>query len=68
MQEHSFACAKDKVVEGAQEFKDAIKETAQNKVDTYMETCTDYIKDQPYKSLAIAFGAGALFGLIMLRR
>ena len=68
MQQHTFSEASRKIKEGAQEFKDAVTEIATNTRSEYCDQTTDMVKEHPYKSLLIAFGAGAVFSLLFLRR
>ncbi len=60
--------ATDKMQEGAQELKDAVTEKATNMYNEYMEQGCEMIRAHPYRSLLIAFGVGALAGLLLFRR
>jgi ElaB/YqjD/DUF883 family membrane-anchored ribosome-binding protein len=67
IRQHSFGVATEKFKEGAREFKDAISETATGSFEHYCDSGADMIKASPYKSVLIAFGVGALFGLLLFR-
>jgi ElaB/YqjD/DUF883 family membrane-anchored ribosome-binding protein len=43
-------------------------QTAKDKAMTFGEVIDEYVQQNPYKSLAIAAGAGLLLGLLMKRR
>jgi ElaB/YqjD/DUF883 family membrane-anchored ribosome-binding protein len=42
--------------------------TAKDKATTYGVVFDDYVQQSPYKSLAIADGAGLLLGVLLTRR
>jgi len=65
--QHTFSGATAKMKEGAVDFKDAVKETATQTAEKYYDQTTEMIKSSPYKSLLIAFGAGALLGMFFFR-
>jgi ElaB/YqjD/DUF883 family membrane-anchored ribosome-binding protein len=68
MREHTVSSATEKMKEGAQEFKEAVKTEARGKFDEYKEEATTMIQENPYRSVLIAFGLGALIGMMMIRR
>ncbi|HYG76545.1 MAG TPA: DUF883 C-terminal domain-containing protein [Planctomycetota bacterium] len=68
VQEHTIGASTEKMKEGAQEFTQAVKETAKNSFDEYCEQGASMIQSSPYKSVLIAFGIGAVLGMLMLRR
>lgn len=53
------------------EYKEKLGEysdQAKEKITQYSEQATDYVHKNPMTALAIAFGAGALLGLLLFRR
>jgi ElaB/YqjD/DUF883 family membrane-anchored ribosome-binding protein len=71
-----FGASTDKIKEGARELKDAVSETASRKAgeykelaskkfDEYSSQANDFIQEKPLTSLAIAFGVGAVLGMLM---
>jgi ElaB/YqjD/DUF883 family membrane-anchored ribosome-binding protein len=68
IREHTVTGATEKIKEGAQEFKEAVASGARDKMDEYKDQATRMIQDNPYRSVAIAFGIGALVGMLMLRK
>ena len=68
MREHTVSSATEKMKEGAQEFKEAVTSGARGKFDDYKNEATQMIQENPYRSVLIAFGLGALVGMMMLRR
>ncbi|HEY3322291.1 MAG TPA: DUF883 C-terminal domain-containing protein [Planctomycetota bacterium] len=68
MQEQDVKAATGKIKEGAQELKDAAYRRAQSAYGEYSEQGAQMIKESPFKSVLIAFGVGALFGMLFFRR
>lgn len=68
VREQTIGSATEKMKEGAQEFKEALASSARGTLEQYRDDATHLIQDNPYRSVLIAFGVGALFGMLMLRR
>jgi ElaB/YqjD/DUF883 family membrane-anchored ribosome-binding protein len=68
MREHTVSGATEKMKEGAKEFKEAVTTEARGKFDEYKDEAKTMIQENPYRSVLIAFGVGALIGMMMIRR
>ena len=66
--EHTVGGATEKMKEGARELGQAMQEKVMSQIEECQAETSNLIKENPYKSLLIAFGVGALFGMLMLRR
>ena len=64
----AMSSAAQKMKEGATEFKDAFANSASETWQQYCQQTEDMIKANPYRSLAVAFGVGALLGVLLFRR
>ena len=58
----------DEYSETAKKKYDEYKDTAKDAVSKYSNQATEYVQENPMTSLAIAFGVGALIGMVMFRR
>jgi ElaB/YqjD/DUF883 family membrane-anchored ribosome-binding protein len=59
--------ARHKLSEIIESVSDAV-ETAEDAVMEKVETADNFIRENPYKTAAIALGVGALIGMLVLRR
>lgn len=71
----TMAHAAEQVRSGAAEFKDAAMDQAACAIDSAKERLTDahaqgekVIKSNPYTSVIVAFGVGAVLGVVLARR
>jgi ElaB/YqjD/DUF883 family membrane-anchored ribosome-binding protein len=60
--------AAHKVKEGAMELKDAVVQQSSETLEKACKETETVIKANPYRSVLIAFGIGALMGAVMFRR
>jgi ElaB/YqjD/DUF883 family membrane-anchored ribosome-binding protein len=64
----SVQSATEKMKSGATEFKDAVANQSSEMWNNYRSQTEVKIRDNPYRSVLIAFGLGALAGLFFLRK
>lgn len=64
----SVSHATQKIQEGAEELRDAVLETGADVLESCCNDTELYIKNKPYNALLIAFGMGALYGMLFFRR
>ena len=64
----SVQSAAQKMKSGATEFKDAVVDQSSEMWNKYTCQTESMIRENPYRSVLIAFGLGALAGLFLLRR
>jgi ElaB/YqjD/DUF883 family membrane-anchored ribosome-binding protein len=64
----AMSSAAEKMKEGAVEFKEAFADTASETWQQYCQQTENMIRENPYRSLAVAFGLGALLGVLLFRR
>lgn len=68
MQKPAIANATQKLREGAVELKSAVVEKGSEAFQHACEQTEATIKEYPYRSMLVAFGAGAILGALLFRR
>ena len=64
----SMAQAAGKIKEGAAELSGAAYASANEKLKQACSQTKEVIKENPYTSIAVAFGVGAILGALLSRR
>jgi ElaB/YqjD/DUF883 family membrane-anchored ribosome-binding protein len=68
VQMSDVSAATQKIKDGAAELHSAVMDQGQEKFETLCETADETIRANPYRSVAIAFGVGALVGICLFKR
>ena len=64
----SLSDSAGKVRDGAVEFAGAAVDTAKEKMSEACSQTQEVIKENPYTSVLVAFGIGAILGVVLSRR
>jgi len=65
---HTIENATNKLKEGAGELKDAVVTSGAEALKKYHSEGTQIIKNNPYTSVLVALGVGALIGILCARK
>lgn len=65
---HEIGSAAHKIKEGAVELKNAVVQQSSDSLEKACKETETVIKANPYRSVLVAFGVGALLGAVMFRR
>ena len=65
---NDVGAAANKIKEGAAELHSAVMDQGQEKFETLCKTADETIRANPYRSVAMAFGVGALVGIFLFKR
>ncbi len=68
VQVSDVGAAAQKIKEGAVEFHSALVDHGQEKFEALCKSADETICANPYRSVAIAFGIGALLGIVIFRK
>ena len=68
VQASDVGAAAQKIKEGAAELHSAVMDQGQEQFETLCKTADETIRANPYRSVAVAFGVGALVGIFLFKR